>query len=141
FTSAAAHELMTPLSSMGRDAEIVLRKPRSQEEYQETIHRMLTEVRKMSEMVHLWLQLSRVESAHRSKPEKVTISRITEAGVAQQQASAEAKNISMQRQIDPDLQVRAHGAYIEQVVNNLLENAIKYTPEGGQVRLQLQRSS
>src|SRR5699024_3641105 len=118
-----------------------LREPRSKEEYQETIQRMLPEVRKMSEIVHLLLQLSRVESAHRSKPEKATIRRITAAVGAQHQASAEARNLSTQRQIEHDQRVRAHGAYIEQVVNNLLENAIKYTPEGGQVRLQLQRSS
>jgi heavy metal sensor kinase len=141
FTSDAAHELMTPLSSMRSDAEIILRKSRSKEEYQETIERMLTEVRKMSEMVHLLLQLSRVESVHRSKPEKVSISRITEAVIEQHQESAQAKNISIQTQIDPELQVRAHGAYIEQVVNNLLKNAIKYTPEDGRVKLQLQRSS
>ncbi|MDZ7692368.1 MAG: HAMP domain-containing protein [Balneolaceae bacterium] len=41
FTSDAAHELMTPLSSMRSDAEIMLRKPRTKEEYQETIQRML----------------------------------------------------------------------------------------------------
>ncbi len=141
FTSDAAHELMTPLSSMRSDAEIMLRKPRSKGEYQETIGRMLTEVRKMSEMVHLLLQLSRVESVHRSKPEKVSISRITEAVADQHRERTQAKNINVQTQIDPELQVRAHGAYIEEVINNLLENAVKYTPKGGEVKLQLQRSS
>ncbi len=141
FTSDAAHELMTPLSSMRSDAEIMLRKPRSKEEYQETIQRMLTEVRKMSEMVHLLLQLSRVESVHRSKPDTVNISRITEAVVDQHREDADRKEITVQTQIDPELQVQAHGAYIEEVLNNLLENAVKYTPEGGQVTIQLQRSS
>lgn len=141
FTSDAAHELMTPLSSMRSDAEIMLRKPRSKQEYQETIERMLTEVRKMSEMVHLLLQLSRVESVHRSKPDIVNISRISEAVADKQQKNAQPKSINIQTQIDPDLHVRAHGAYIEEVINNLLENAIKYTPVGGEVKLQLQRSS
>ncbi|PAU94285.1 two-component sensor histidine kinase [Aliifodinibius salipaludis] len=141
FTSDAAHELMTPLSSLQSDAEIMLRKPRSKEEYRETIQRMLTETRRMSEMVHLLLQLSRVESVHRSQPETINISRITEAVADQHQESAQAKNISIQTQIDPELQVRAHGAYIEEVINNLMENAVKYTPNGGQVKLQLQRSS
>lgn len=141
FTSDAAHELMTPLSSIRSDAEIMLCKPRSREEYRETIERMLAEVRKMSEMVHLLLQLSRVESVHRSKPDVVNISRIAEAVAGKHQENAQAKNINIQTQIDADLQVRAHGAYIEEVVNNLMENAVKYTPKGGQVKLQLQRSS
>ena len=78
FSSDASHELMTPLSSLQSEAEIMLRKPRSIEEYRETIERMLVEVRRMSEMVHLLLQLSRVESVHRAKPDTVNFSRITE---------------------------------------------------------------
>ena len=141
FTSDAAHELMTPLSSMRSDAEIILRKPRSKEEYQETIQRMLIEVRKMSEMVHLLLQLSRVESVHRSKPDIVSISRITEAVANQHLEDADCKEITIQTQINPHLHVRAHGAYIEEVINNMLENAVKYTPEGGKVKLELRQSS
>ncbi|MGK7370877.1 MAG: sensor histidine kinase, partial [Candidatus Halalkalibacterium sp. M3_1C_030] len=68
-------------------------------------------------------------------------SRITEAVADQHQESAQAKNISIQTQIDPELQVRAHEAYIEEVINNLLENALKYTPEDGSIDLQLKRSS
>jgi len=141
FTSDAAHELMTPLSSLQSDAEIMLRKPRSKEEYRETIQRMLTETRRMSEMVHLLLQLSRVESVHRSEPEIVNMSRITEVVSEEYQKKAREKDIDMNIQIDPDLQVQAHGAYIEEVLNNLLENALKYTPEGGAIHLELQRSS
>ncbi|NIT56137.1 MAG: HAMP domain-containing protein, partial [Aliifodinibius sp.] len=141
FTSDAAHELMTPLSSLQSDAEIMLRKPRSKEEYRETIQRMLTETRRMSEMVHLLLQLSRVESEHRSEPEIVNISRITEVVSEEYQQKAGEKDIDMNIQIDSDLQVQAHGAYIEEVLNNLLENALKYTPKGGAVDIQLQQSS
>ena len=141
FTSDAAHELMTPLSSLRSDAEIMLRKPRSREEYRETIQRMLTETRRMSEMVHLLLQLSRVESVHRAEAELVNISRITEAVATEYVQAARNKDIAMEVDITPELQIRAHGAYIEEIVNNLLENALKYTPEGGSVDLQLQRSS
>lgn len=141
FTSDAAHELMTPLSSMRSDAEIMLRKPRSKQDYKETIERMLTEVRKMSEIVHLLLQLSRVESVHRSKPDIVNISRITETVVIKHQDIIKAKNLNVKTQIDLDLQVRAHEAYLEEVINNLLQNAIKYTPKGGEIKLELQHSS
>lgn len=141
FTSDAAHELMTPLSSLQSDAEIMLRKPRSKEEYQETIQRMLTETRRMSEMVHLLLQLSRVESVHQSEVECINISLITEAVTAEYQQKARAKEIAMKVDITPELQIRARGAYIEEVIDNLLENALKYTLEGGSVDLELQRSS
>lgn len=141
FTSDASHELMTPLSSLQSEAEIMLRKPRTNEEYRETIERMLVEVRRMSEMVHLLLQLSRVESVHRSKPDTVNFSRIIEVVLGKYRENAQEKNINIQSEIDPNLNVWAHGAYIEEVINNLLENALKYTPEGGTINLELKRSS
>lgn len=140
FTSDAAHELMTPLSSLTSEAEIMLRKPRSKEEYQETIDRMLTEVRRISEMVHLLLQLSRVESVHRSRSEAVNISRITETISEQYHTTAQQKDIEMEVQIDAELYIRAHGSYIEEIMNNLMENALKYTPRDGRVEVQLKRS-
>jgi len=141
FTSDAAHELMTPLSFLRSEAEITLRKPRSNEDYQETIGRMLTEVRRMSEMVHLLLQLSRVESVHRSQPEIINMSRIAEIVSENQRQIARQKSIAMDVQIDSDLQIRAHDTYIEEIINNLLENALKYTPAGGNIKIELQRSS
>jgi len=140
FTSDAAHEIMTPLSSMRSDAEIMLRKPRSKEEYQQTIRRMLVEVGRMSEMVHLLLQLSSVETVHHAEPEDINISRLTKVIAGQQKETATKKSINLKVHIEPELYTRAHGAYIEEIFNNLLENALKYTPEGGIVNLQLQRS-
>ncbi|HBX65123.1 MAG TPA: hypothetical protein DEG32_02835 [Balneolaceae bacterium] len=141
FSSDASHELMTPLSSLQSEAEIMLRKPRSIEENRETIERMLVEVRRMSEMVHLLLQLSRVESVHRAKPDTVNFSRIAEVVAGKYWDDAQEKNIDVHSQIDPNLDVRAHAAYIEEVINNLLENALKYTPAGGSINLELKQSS
>jgi signal transduction histidine kinase len=141
FTSDASHELMTPLASLRSEAEIMLRKPRSNEEYRETIGRMLTEVMRISEMAHLLLQLSRVESVHRFQLEPVDISRITEVVAGKHNDTAREKNVAMDLQIDPELYIRARGAYIEEVINNLLENALKYTPESGNIEVELQRSS
>jgi len=82
-----------------------------------------------------------VESVHRAKPDTVNFSRITEVMLGKYRKDAQEKNIEVQSQIDLNLDVRAHGAYIEEVINNLLENALKYTPEGGTINLELKRSS
>ncbi|MDZ7660527.1 sensor histidine kinase [Fodinibius sp.] len=141
FTSDASHELMTPLSSLQSEAEIMLRKPRSNEEYRETLERMLVEVKRMSEMVHLLLQLSRVESVHRSQPEVVNFSRIASLIAEKYKKVYQDKKIDLKENIEAELYIFAHGAYIEEVINNLLENALKYTPIGGTVHLELKRSS
>jgi two-component system heavy metal sensor histidine kinase CusS len=141
FTSDAAHELMTPLSSLMSEAEIVLRKSRSEQEYRETLERMLKEVRRMSEMVHLLLQLSRVEASQQSAPEPVNFSRICELVTDKLQTKAQQNNLTLTTRIKPEIYVKAQGAYIEEIVNNLVENAIKYTPSEGEVTLDLHKSS
>jgi heavy metal sensor kinase len=141
FTSDAAHELLTPLSSMQSEAEIILRKERSNEEYQQTVERMLSKARRMSEMVNLLLQLSRVESVHRSKADVINISRIAETVANDHRKKACDQNIDLEVSIESDLYVRAHGAYMEEVITNLLENALKYTPEDGEVSVQLHERS
>ena len=95
----------------------------------------------MSEMVHLLLQLSRVESVHRSDSEVVNISRIAEVVAAEHENKADEKDITMNVSIDSSLYVRANSAYIEEIINNLLENAVKYTPHDEKINLQLRRSS
>lgn len=140
FTSDAAHELMTPLSSLRSEAEIVLRKPRNKVEYRDTIDDMLTEIRRMSEMVHLLLQLSRVESNYSLQSETINISRVAEVVVMRQKETAEQKGINIEKNISPDLYVQAQGAYIEEIITNLLENAIKYTASGGSIDVNIKRS-
>ncbi len=141
FTSDAAHELMTPLSSLQSEAEIMLRKPRSKEEYRESLEEMLSEIQHTSEMVRLLLQLSRVESPHQPKTETINISRLAEFIIQKYETVAREEDVTLQTEVKPDLHVRANGSYIEKVVNNLLDNALKYTPAGGRVDIKLRRSS
>tara|TARA_R110002126_G_scaffold169359_9_gene318326 strand:- start:1388 stop:2815 length:1428 start_codon:yes stop_codon:yes gene_type:complete len=141
FTSDAAHELMTPLSSLRSEAEIALRKQRPKEEYQKTIEHMLDEVLRISEMVQLLLQLSRIESVQISQPVPVNISRIIETISEQKKEIAKSKNIEINVQCVPDLYVKAEGTYIEEIIINLLDNAVKYTNSDGFVNIQLKLSS
>src|SRR5699024_1182479 len=140
FTSDSAHELMTPLASLQSEAEITLRKSRSEKAYRKTINRMLSEVKRMGGMVHMLLQLSRVESEYRAQPEIINMSRIAEVVADKHKKEADEKDINLGFSIDPELYIRAHGIYIEEVINNLLENALKYTPDGGTIETELQQA-
>lgn len=140
FTSDAAHELMNPLSALTSEAEVMLRRPRSSEEYKKTIELMLDEVLRINEMVKLLLQLSRVESVQSNEPAPINISRIIESASAQKTNMAGKKDIGIEIDCHPDLYVKAEGAYIEEIINNLLDNAVKYTGQKGLVQVQLRRS-
>ncbi len=140
FTSDAAHELMTPLASLRSEAEIILRKPRTNEVYKDTIEVMLSEIIRVSEMLHLLLQFARVESEQQYQKELINFSRIIGVVLERKNGVWSKKNIQLVRKIEPDLFVLAHAAYLEEVVNNLIENAFKYTHDGGEVHVQLNKS-
>lgn len=140
FTSDAAHELMNPLSSLRSEAEVMLRRPRTKDEYKNTVELMLDEVLRINEMVQLLLQLSRVESVQSSKPSPINISRIIESVSLQKKNIALKKNIIMDIECRPDLYVKAEATYIEEITSNLLDNAIKYSPQKSFIQVQLKRS-
>ncbi len=131
---------MDPLSSLRSEAEVALRRPRSTDEYKKTVEQMLDEVLRISEMVQLLLQLSRVESVQIIQPVPINISRIIESVTKQKQNAAKQKNIEIDIDCHPDLYVKAEGTYIEEIVNNLLDNAVKYTNSNGFIKVQLRRS-
>lgn len=140
FTSDAAHELMTPLASLRSEAEIMLRKPRTNEVYKETIGVMLSEIIRVSEMLHLLLQFARVESVQQHDMELINFSRIVRVVLERKNGVWSNKDIQLTTKTEEDLFVVAHAAYLEEVVNNLIENAFKYTHEGGEVHVQLHKS-
>jgi signal transduction histidine kinase len=71
----------------------------------------------------------------------INISRIASLIADKYKEVAQSKNIDLKENIETELYISAHGAYIEEVINNLLENALKYTPEVGAINLELNRSS
>jgi signal transduction histidine kinase len=137
FTSDAAHEFLTPFSTLLNDAEIILRKPRTIEDYKKSIERMLIEVKRLIKMVHLLLQLSKVESIFNPETEIVNISRITEVELEKWMNRANEKSIRLHPQITSDILIPFQEAYAIEIVNNLLDNAIKYTPKDGKIYLKL----
>lgn len=137
FTSDAAHELLTPFSTLRNDAEIILRKQRTTEEYKNTIERMLIEVKRLIRMVGLLLQLSKIESVFMPESELINISKIIEIELGKWTKTADKKNIRLHAQITPDLLIQFQESYATEVINNLLDNAIKYSTNGSKIYVKL----
>jgi len=140
FTSDAAHELKTPLAALRSEAEIMLRRPRSNEEYKEAMQRILKEMERMSTMVQLLLQLSRVEGAREYELQNIRLSDFVDTILQRKYYELKKKNIQLHYDIHPDLETLINGSHLEQIIQNLLNNAIKYTPEGGSIRLCAEQS-
>ena len=140
FRADAAHELMTPLSAVQSEAEVTLRKRRNQEDYEESIRRILQRSRKMSALVEGLLQLSRAERPPgRLAAEKVSLSRVAKHVLDQIAPRAEAKQLMLSEDIAPNVMVRGDEESIGVMTENLVDNAIKYTPERGEVTVSVSR--
>lgn len=137
FTADASHELRTPLSIMRTEAELALRKSRSEEEYRNALNHILTESVRTSELIESLLTLARTDSgAEIVKLRPVPIVEFL------RQVAADWKPLFTQSQLSfdaslPDNEVSVHAdeATLRRLLILLLDNARKYTPEGGSVML------
>ncbi len=136
FTADAAHELRTPLSIMLTGLEVTLSRERSAAEYQTTLASVQEEVQRLAHLANSLLMLARADT--RDVPlemHDVDLWALLDTVIDQLAARANEKSISVTREIAPDLIVRGDEARLIQVVYNLLDNALKYTPAGGSVRV------
>lgn len=135
FLATAAHELRTPLASILGFTELMIHRPYSEEKRKdllETVHRQGT---LLNNLIQELLDLSRIE-ARQGKDFQIvptSLAAIIEASVQGTGHQELGRQVHMDRL--PDWRVMADASKIEQALTNLLSNAFKYSPGGGEVRL------
>jgi signal transduction histidine kinase len=135
FTADASHELRTPVAVMRTRTELSLRKPRSAEEYRGALAQVHSELEKTSDLVERLMLLARadygVEALELSTENLADIVRDVSV---QAKILSEAKGISFSEQIPTQpVWVKADAHALRRLFLILIDNAIKYTPEGGRV--------
>jgi PAS domain S-box-containing protein len=144
FLATLSHELRTPLSAILGWTQLLLRgeKSRGPEEQKRGIEVIERNARAQVKLIDDLLDLSRVMTGKlRLELQQVSFTSIVEAAVDSAMPSADVKGIRLKAILGASSQdiVSADGARLQQVVWNLLTNAIKFTPKGGQVQVLLQR--
>ena len=133
FTADAAHELLNPLAAVRNEAEVALRRPRETAAYQQTLHTILTDVRRLGRMIDQLLELARIDADADIQREALDPTVLCKEATARWHATASARQLSLTCRSDQPAFVRANAIHLEAVFDNLLENAIKYTPKGGSI--------
>ncbi len=138
FTSDASHELRTPLTILRGEIEVVLSRERAEEEYIEVLGSALEEVVRLSNVVESLLQLSRADGGHAKLSfERGHLSTLIEDIAEDISIIAEAKDITITTDIQNGVVAQYDEGKLHQAVLNVLDNAVKYTPEKGKVKVSL----
>jgi signal transduction histidine kinase len=140
FVSTVSHDLRSPLTLM-RGYASMLEMAGELNDQQKNYSKMIVQgVDNMAKLVNNLLDLGRIDFGVGLQVEKVPILDIVERVTSSLQMQAAQKKISLGLEIAKDLPniIEADQALLQQAVYNLVENAVKYTPEGGTVTIHLQ---
>lgn len=137
FLATLSHELRTPLNAILGWAQMLQTRALPPDRLQQAVDVIGRNARLQAQLIEDILDLSRIITG-KLQVERlpVSISQLVEAAINGVQPAAEAKALTVSRRLDPALPVlEGDPSRLQQVLGNVLANAIKFTPEGGRVEL------
>ena len=137
FVTTVSHDLRSPLTAILGYVELIERAGPTTSQQDEFINRVKISVEQITNLVSDLLDLGRIEAGLDSTHEETPISVLARYAVESMRVPAEAKGLSLELEVEDDLpMVNGDPIRLRQMIGNLLENAVKYTPSGGQVCLE-----
>ncbi len=136
FTADASHELRTPLSVLRGTLEVLLRKPRTAEEYTEKIRLSIREIDRLHQIVEQLLAIARLDQTNQSLVyESVHVKSFIHDLVQRQRSSWAQNGARIEIECADEAALQTDRSLFEVIMENLLSNAVKYSPENGVIRV------
>lgn len=136
FLADASHELRTPLTVLRGELEAMVRREDLAPDVRDTVGNLLDEVARLARLVENLFALSRLDAGEgHAEHARFDFAKLVATTSEQMCLLAEDKGLRLTCEAPAPVTVEGDPARIKQVVVNLLDNAIKYTPAGGEVRL------
>jgi len=138
FSTALAHELRTPIAALRGEIELAAMKPGATEHQRESAASQLEELDKLKRLIDHLLTLARADSgqiplAH----DRVELASIVEGVVEQLEPVAQAQGLTLAADVEARPAIVGDASWIERMLLNLLDNAFKFTAEGGAVTVRV----
>ena len=132
FISDASHELKTPLTSINSNAQMLLRwADRDPEIRHESLETIAHESGALAEMVNGMLTLAKADRGDDIPKEPVSLAQVANEAVRLAQSRADAKHLTLDFHYDGTPTILGEPALLRQLVSNLVDNAVKFTENGG----------
>jgi two-component system NtrC family sensor kinase len=136
FIHTISHDLRSPLTAILGYTELVERTGPLTPTQREFLHRLQGSIHHITSMVNELLDLGRLDAGFDTRREIIHIENILQYSLDLYENQVKKKNINLEVDIAPDLKpLRANPIRIRQMLDNLIGNAIKYTPPGGSVQV------
>ena len=137
FTSNAAHELRTPLTTQKLHAQIAMEAQDTQTR-NEALTEVMSGVTKSTQIVEELLMLARLDPETEVQEHDIAdLNQITQDTIGELVPSALEKNIEISLDADKQFAIMGKSSLLSVLVRNLVENAIRYTPENGKVDISI----
>ena len=142
FVSNASHELKTPLATMKIMLETMIYQPDMPGDVrQEFMEDMNHEIDRLTGIITDLLTLTKMDHEHDLlKKEEIDLSELTEGTIRLLTPAAEKRNQRLESQVAPGLKMLGDRTKLNQVLYNLIDNGMKYTQDGGRIRVSLEEN-
>jgi len=143
FVGNAAHELKTPVAVLKSTLQSLVQRPRSSEEYCAGVQASLQDLDRLEQLLQWMLRLARAEqwaqNAEGRNLDIIDLNSTCEEAVERIRALAESRNTTIHLATNGPVPIRADPEDLQLVWTNLLENAVRYSPEGTSVEIAVAR--
>lgn len=137
FITDAGHEIKTPIAIISANTEVI-EMYGGESEWTKSIH---NQVNRLNELVKNLLILAKLEeTGEKLYMEEVDLSSVVNEVVSGFEAPAQKKNQDVEKKIEETVVVKGDKSGIRSLISILMDNAVKYTPEGGKIHIQLYQS-
>jgi heavy metal sensor kinase len=142
FSADASHELRTPLTILRGELEAAVQQPQTTPELRETLGSALEETERLSRIVESLMMIARLDAGE-AKVERAPfdLAELTSSTTEQMRLLAEDKNVALRCEAKRQVRIEGDRSRLKQVIVNLVDNAIKYTPDGGHVGVKVYASN